>query len=268
MSSKKYCALISLVVGLSYLIIPTAINATLEYPNLNNNPLLPDEIRPSILPYLLPIDHPMKAKLDTIFSWSRVTENEKTLVDAGFTIIAGPMPMSYIIVARHPAVPGYVFKLFLDSETRCRYDIPHWRWLANRCGQARKIRKVIEHKKIRHFTVADKWLYILPVHPYSNAVNPDPVILLATDLEPESAEVSERMWKTVVTHKHLDELYAILKHGYGGHDTFCLPVNVPYTKQGKFAFIDTEKPQNSPQLKRVKKYISKDMRDYWEKLIN
>src|SRR5690242_4981015 len=82
--------------------------AALDYPHFNDNPYLTSRLRSAIAPYLLPLDHPMKPALDAIFSQSRVIENEKSLVDAGFELIAGPMPLSFIIVARHPQVPGYV----------------------------------------------------------------------------------------------------------------------------------------------------------------
>jgi hypothetical protein len=258
---------IFLVLSLSCFAALPAIDAALNYPNFRDNPFLDDGMRSQIAPYLLPLDHPMKAKLDSIFSQSRVIENERTLIDAGFVIIAGPMANSFVIVARHFAIPGYVFKLYLDSETRCRKQIPHWVWLARRCVGAEGIRNIIRRKKIRYFSVPDKWLYVLPVYPFSNVLNPQPVILMETDMEPESEEVTEQMWKTTITKKHLDELYSIFIHGYGGHGMVNLVANVPFTKRGKFAFTDTEDPPADLKLKKVTKYLSKDMQRYWNCLL-
>ena len=252
---------------LSCLIAPLQLTA-LNYPNFNDNPCLTPRLQSTIAPYLIPLDHPMKPTLDTIFSMSRVIENERSLVDAGFEIIAGPMPLSFIIVARHPQIPGYVFKIYLDSEKRCRKEIPHWLWLARRCAGAYGIRQIIERDKIRHFSVPDKWLYLLPVYPYSSAAHPQPVILMETDMQPESYEVTQHMWKTAVTRKHLDELYHILKHGFGGNGTIFLYENIPYTKQGKFAFTDTEDTRAKLELKHIKKYLSKEMQRYWDSLIH
>lgn len=209
----------------------------------------------------------MKPTLDAIFSKSRAIENERTLVDAGFEIIADTMPRSFIVVVRHPEVPGYVFKIYLDSENRCRKEVPHWLALTRRCVGAQGIRKIIERKKIQHFAVPDKWLYLLPVYPYSNSLHPEPVILIETDMQLESKEVTKKMWKTAITEKHLDELYAILKHGYGGRSTISISTNVPFTKLGKFAFTDTEGDQSYLHLKHVKKYLSDDMKRYWDSLI-
>lgn len=268
MTCKRKYSLILLTLGLSYFANLPASHAFLNYPDFNDNPYLTDRMQTTIAPYLLPLNHPMKAKLDSIFSASRATENEKSLADAGFEIIAGPMKRSYIIVARHPKIPGYVFKLYLDSEKRYRKEVPHWLSLARRCAGAFGIRKIIERENICHFVVPDKWLYVLPVYPYSNVLDPEPILLMETDMEPESLEVSTQMWNTVITREHLNELYAILKSGYGGSGTMSLFGNVPFTKQGKFAFIDTEKRKTHLPLKYVKKYFSKDMALYWDSLIH
>jgi len=90
---------------------------------------------------------------------------------------------------------------------------------------------------------------------------------METDMEPESFEVTERQWKTAITRKHLDELYTILKCGHGGHGTIFLTNNVPFTRQGKFAFTDTEDPRAELILKHIKIYLSPEMAAYWGKLI-
>lgn len=258
-----------LVFFVSCFVAPVNGNTTFDYPHLTDNPYLDRKMQVELSPYLLPLNHPIKSALDRIFSQSRVIENERTLLDAGFSVIAGPMPLSFVIVARHPMIPGYVIKLYLDSETRQRKDVPHWRWLMRRCEGARGIRKIIKKKKIRYFSVPDKWLYILPVYPYSSVLTPQPVVLVETDMQPESFEVTERMWATAIKRKHLDELYSILRQGYGGHGTIFLTNNVPYTKLGKFAFTDTEDPQKEGlPLKHIKKYLSKEMQEYWESLIS
>lgn len=264
---QKKHVFVLLVLSLSCFAAPSFVTG-LNYPNFNDNPYLTPRLQSTIAPYLLPIDHPMKPALDSIFSKSRAIENERSLIDAGFSIIAGPMPLSFIIVARHPQVPGYVFKIYLDSEKRCRKEIPHWLWLSKRCAGAFGIRQIIERKKMRYFSVPDKWLYLLPIYPYSSDPNPQPVILMETDMLPESYDVTKQMWKTRVTRKHLDELYEILKHGHGGNGTIFLYDNIPFTKGGKFAFTDTEDPRAKLELKHIKKYLSKEMQQYWDSLIN
>ena len=263
---RWYALLVALNLG--YFAHLPADHAVLNYPNFHDNPHLNERMQITIAPYLLPLDHPMKATLDSIFSKERVIQNEKTLTDAGFEIIAGPMPRSFIIVARHPQVPGFVFKIYLDSEERCREESPHWKSLAKRCAGAFGIRQIIKRNNFRYFSVPDKWLYILPLYPFSSVQNPEPIILIETDMELESYEVTKQMWKTGITQEYLDELYFILKKGFGGHGTVCLSVNVPFTKRGKFAFTDTESSRAKLNLKNIKKYLSEEMQQYWDSLIN
>ncbi|GEM_PF-2058784 len=266
---KGFCgrALALLAISLSCFANLSANHAVVDYPGFYDNPHLTEKMQVTIAPYLLPVNHPIMETVDAIFSQGRVTQNQQTLVDAGFEIIAGPMPRSFIIVARHPAVPGYVFKIYLDSEERCRDGLPHWKSLAYRCAGAYGIRKIIEREKIRHFSVPDKWLYLLPPLPFEEGKDPETVILIATDMELESYEVTKDMWRTIVTKEHLDELHAILKHGFGGRGTLVLSVNVPFTKRGKFAFTDTESHKAELKLKGIKKYLSKEMQQYWFSLI-
>lgn len=234
------------------------------YPNYQEHLHLDDMARALIAPHLIPFDHPMKPILDGIFSHSRATESETTLLKAGFEIVA-KRPYSFAIIARHPAVPGYLFKLYLDSEGGTRKEQPNWKWLYQRCVGAKKIKEIIEKNNLRHFSVPDKWLYVLPQYPVSRELRPQPVVLIETYMELENEEVSRLAWKTLAKPKHLDELYIILKEGWG---TVHLDPNVPYLKNGGFVFIDTEYPKRNHKLSMVKDYFSRDMKRYWDKLIN
>ncbi|MBY0529226.1 MAG: hypothetical protein K2P51_03450 [Rhabdochlamydiaceae bacterium] len=242
--------------------IATDVRIEASYPNFYDNSLLDDEMRSLIAPYLLPETHPLKCVVDHLFSQSRATETMESLVLAGFQIIAA-MQNSYIVVAKHSAVPGYVFKIYLDTERRSRDNKPNWRWLINRCYSARMIRLKIAQKKIEHFVVPDKWIYLLPQFPASRTSHPAPFILMETDMDIESAQISKNAWKKEVSRSHLNELYAILRHGYGSVNLG----NIPRTKNGKFAFIDTEFSRRRHNLKHVKKYLSNEMAHYWEHLI-
>jgi hypothetical protein len=233
---------------------------TLHYPHLEENALIHERMRSIISPYLLPLDHPMKPVLDHLFSQTRVTENMQSLVDAGFEVIAA-MPRSYVVVVRHPAVPGYLLKLYLDSETRMKEGVPNWLWLTQRCIGASKIREIIHQKAIKHFFVPDKWIYVLPIHPLSSESSPQPLLVIASDVEPFSD--TKKDWKTVVTKEHLNELFVIMKRGYSTIQV----ANIPYTKSGKFAFMDTEYPCRSLNLEHVSKYLSPEMAKCWKRIV-
>ncbi len=235
----------------------------IAYPDFHDNPYLDETMKSRMEPYLLPLDHPAKWTLDVVFSQLRATENEDALLRAGFSIIAA-MPKSRIIVAKHPAVPGYVFKLYYDSETYCKKGLANWEWLTNRCVGAANVRKVIESKNLCHFVVPDKWLYILPPSVASNEVNPQPIIVVETDMEIATTVETKFAWENFVNEEHLDELYEIVKDGYG---SIGLVRNIHYTRSGKFAFIDTEYPVRNLNLEKAKNSLSEKMQAYWDTLI-
>ncbi|HAB99137.1 MAG TPA: hypothetical protein DCE71_04880 [Parachlamydiales bacterium] len=207
--------------------------------------------------YLIPRDHPLRGWLDSVFCSFDVLNSEETLRGAGFQILSS-VPL-HPAVLRHPQAPGYVFKLYFNGEKKKPRDgILGVEWLLRRCVEADKLRRWIQKHKIRHFIVPEKWLY-----PLSHGER-HPAVLVAVDMELESYEMNIQAWKTLVSQEHLDELYLILKEGYG---SIYLTGNIPYTKRGKFAFVDTEKPKQKHDLTKVKPYLSEKMQKYWDELI-
>jgi len=223
--------------------------------------ILNKNIKSKITPYLIPETHPKKVILDNIFSTTRVTSNLETLEQAGFQI-THIKDSSFIIVAKHPSLKNYLFKLYLDSDSRTRLNKPSWQWLVDRCRGAQIIRTLIKKKKIKHFVVPKKWLYILPPIPAQGTQHL--LVLLAEDMRLVSKSETKEAWKTVVTPEHLDELYCILSHGCGSN---FLSSNVPYTQDGKFTFIDTEYPHRKINLEKIKLYIDPQLHEYWDNLV-
>ena len=131
-----------------------------------------------------------------------------------------------------------------------------------RCIVAQKIKSIIARHNIRHFAVADKWLYPLP--PNSSKKDALPVVLLVRNMRIYNREESKHVWKNHINRCILQELYMILGRGYG---SAFLSANLPYTRQWKFAFIDTEFDKRKIPLDHVKKYISPELRDYWDSLV-
>jgi hypothetical protein len=237
-----------------------------SYPNLYENPLITSEMRKVIMPYCLPLNHHLVSSLNALFSKSRVSENEETFANAGFTTLFA-QPTSYIRVARHAKLPGYLLKIYLDSENRLKEGVTGWKWLVNRCIGAENVRKLIQRKKIKYFSVPDKWIYPLPGYPQTIIVPLEfqqPILLIVTDMNLVSDEETIDAWKNKITRKHLDELFCILSHGFS---SCYLATNIPFTKSGKFTCIDTEHPKRKLTYNHVKAYLSKDMQLYWNKLI-
>lgn len=230
-----------------------------------DNPDISPIAKKEIAKYLIPSNHPYYSLLEAIFHHSRATSDQVSFLEAGFSIVDA-VSTSGITLAKHPGFHGSLFKIYLDGVEHTRGNIPGWKWLVNRCEGAQNIRDLIVRKKLKCFSVPDKFLYAFPreINPvWTTLYSPQPVLLLVTDMEILPSE-SVNAWKTVITTQHLNELYEILSHGYG---TTSLPSNVPYTKSGKFAFIDTEYPKRKLQYSAVKSWLSPEMSKYWDKLV-
>lgn len=234
---------------------------------IKKNPLITSKHYKAIKPWILPENHPMKARLDAIFQRSRAIQDAESFAAAGFQTFK-VQPRSFIRVARHPDLPGYVLKVYLDTELRKKKGKPGWSWFAKRCVGAKKIQDIIKKKQIKHFKVTHKWIYPIPLFSQTlSGPNYDPKaeILIAEDMNIVSNEKSIEAWKTVMTPAHLDELYLIIAFA-GGHS--YRPDNIPYSLDGKFAFIDTEYPDLKPDFKTSMMYFSPEMVQYWQKLID
>jgi hypothetical protein len=240
--------------------------AHVSYPNMDHNPYLTSHMRKEIRPHLLPLNHPLQSLLDQIFQGSRVIQNEASFANAGF-ITLYHQPFSGIRVARHASLPGYLVKLYLDSDP---YEIKGkacWKRLLQRCIGAENIRKLIKRKNLIYFSVPDKWLYPPPISslPFpARKGSMQPVILIVTDMDIVSTHESVQAWLYQITPRHLDELYCILSHGFASE---FLCINIPYCKNGKFACIDTEEPKGDIDLEKVKNFLSPEMQAYWDELV-
>lgn len=230
------------------------------YPNFVDNPCITKDMKSRMKPYLLPLDHPAKPILDLLFSKPGVTESLKSLTARGF-ITVSERPFSYVVVMKHPALPGYLLKIYPNSETRIKLRREGWEWLVARCVGAERVRNIIKEKKLKHFNVPDKWLYPLPLAA-GNCRNP--VVLLVTEMALTSQEETDYIWKNKVTREQLDELYHVLRVGGAS----ChVAWNIPATKDGKFSCIDTEHPERRPHFEAVNQYLSEDMSKYWDKIV-
>ena len=232
----------------------------------SKSPHRPVKIQRRAEPYLISSKHPMQKVLNSLFLKQRVTKDRPTFIHAGFKILAEGS-RSYIIVAKHQSLPGYLVKVYLDTELRQKWDKKSWEWLVLRCEGASQIRKIIKRKKFKHFTVPEKYIYWLPPHPApprDENHTQHAALLLVTDMNLTSQKRNAKAWRNEMTQEHLDELYQIISFAKGSS---YRPDNLAYTKNGHFAFIDTEYPNQIPDLKIVRKYFNSEMRAYWDSLI-
>jgi hypothetical protein len=213
--------------------------------------------------HVLPLDHPARRLLDTLFRSSSVIDDEAAFLAAGFDIHT-KRRRSLMRVATHPMVAGYVFKVFFIDELACaREKSRGWRGFVRRCDQAERIRRIIQERGFQRFKVPRKWLFHAPGHPACGR-DDQPMILVAEfqDLLPKAD--NKHGWRHSITPGHLDELYAIIE-GAGGVSS--RPDNIALTRQGSFAFIDTEHSSRQHDYESIAPYLSCEMSQYWSSLI-
>lgn len=226
---------------------------------------VPSEIAKLVDPYLLPEHHPVKASLDRLFSENRVILNLKNLQKAGFNKVK-PRKFTKLIVTKHPDFPGYVFKLYLDAQGFHK-DLPEYHYWILRIQGVEKIRQEIAVRGLEHyFKVPKKWIYALPRKPvppkgYANKH----YILVEEDMDILANEENKELWKSdYVTRDLLNELYGILKT-VGLHDC-AKPDNIPFARDGRIAFIDTQSHGMEVEYKKLNPFLSKENLIYWKTL--
>lgn len=226
---------------------------------------LPATIQKLVNPYLLPEDHPIKPSLDYLFSSSRVTLNLKSLEKAGFCKCK-PRKFTKLVVTKHPAFPGYVFKLYLDAQGFHK-DQPEYHYWMLRIQGAEQIRQEILAKNVGHlFKVPKKWIYTLPFKPQPpRGYAIKHFILVEEDMDILSDEENKNLWgSNYVSHQLLDEVYAILTK-IGLHDC-AKPDNIPFSRDGKIAFIDTQSHGMKVEYKKMNAFLSKENQEYWKNI--
>ena len=207
-------------------------------------------------------DHPAGKLLEAQFHRGGVIDNEGTFLEVGFHI-RRKKERSLMRVATHPMVPGYVFKVFFIDERGCRRAKSRgWKSFAVRCEQADRIRRVIHENNFQHFTVPRKWLFNTPPHPACDA-DDQPTILVAEFQDLLLREDNEHAWRHSITDVHLDELYYIIERAGGAS---YRPDNIRLTREGQFAFIDTEHAAREGDFQSITSYLSSSMRCYWSNL--
>lgn len=235
----------------------------LQYQSVAGYPLLTYDQWQNVAPYLLPDAHPLKAPLDKIFKKERVTANLEAFEKAGFST-KGIRGFSHTVVARHKKLPGVLVKLFLDDQ-----NINDLYRLMRRLKGAALAKQIIEnHGWQPLMKVPRKWLYIIPESPQSSGPYPKHFVLIAEDMHLLDKPVSYDKWKSNTVDKaFLDMIFVFLTEG--GFNDSVFAFNLPFSKDGRIAVIDTEHYDARPvNYQRFTKYLSPKMADYWNELIS
>lgn len=224
-------------------------------------PAVSEELWNELQPFFLPIDHPARKKLDALFSNGRPSASFKAMENAGFK--CKPLRnWNNTLVAKHPQLKGYIVKLYLDDQQGF-LDYPFW---VARIHGAEVIRESIERNGYQNlFVVPHKWIYPLPV---TDVDVPDRhFILVAEDMQLLSSKENHDRWKSDwPTPYVLKALYTILNDA-GLLDSIYVD-NIPFTKKGQIAFIDTEHFHKWPvPFLQMGHYLNKKRVKVWNEIV-
>lgn len=226
----------------------------------------PDEAWFACQPYFLPENHVLKKKLDLIFSKKGVLKSVKSASKVGF-LNPHPRESTQVVVTKHPKIPGYIIKAYLDS-----FEINEWeKWLVRIKG-ANLVQSDLDNFDYNHLLkVPKKWIYPLPPESVSDVevnVFPKHFVLIAQDVGVMSKDASIYSWKHLMMPELLTALYTIVSKNRM-YDSIRLE-NIPFCFDKKIAFVDTEQYfiHRTPKFWKWYKYLSSDMEDFFRQLIN
>lgn len=218
-------------------------------------------------PFIMPDDHPIKQKLDKIFSASRALCDLQSMIAAGFEP-ALPQHHTQIIVTKHPELKGYIVKAYLDIQ-EYHSGKPEYYFWKKRITGAQLIKKSIKNHKFEHLLkVPKKWIYLLPDEP-----SPPPnylrkmFILVEEDMNIYDDRTNEALWgSSLVTNELLDALYTIITE-LGLRDC-AKPANCPISRDCRVAFVDTQSYHaKTVNYYKLTPYLSPPMQQYWIELV-
>lgn len=230
-----------------------------EFPNVS------EEVWEEVRPYMLPEGHPAWPKLNRIFCRSRATQSSEHFKKAGFRRWR-PGRWSRVSASSHPEAPEYFIKAYCDVEIGIIYD---WKKWIHRIKGAETIRACIkEYQLQRDFKVPHKWIYPLPKHPSppkSSQYLRKNFILVCENMRILEHSANEKKYKKEMTRKVMDDLYIILQV-CGLYDSVYV-FNMPFTKDGRIAIIDTEYHHKWPvPFQKLTKYFPKHLQSHWKKI--
>ena len=192
---------------------------------------------------------------------------------AGFKIVRESPSLKKVIVAKHKAARGYLFKKYRN----CVALKDQFQKFTRRLEGASKLGAFIDESQLKHIVVPRKWLYELP----PNFAREMPAYIVIVEEMPVFDRTSG---ESARRHRHIDfdvlrELCVVFYKCKGLDFT---DKNAPFTKHGQVAFIDTEyvdwqdtrkseKARKKRFMKYAKRYLSGKRLEFaeaqWEELI-
>lgn len=231
------------------------------------NPHVPQDVWDRLSPYFLPMNHPLKPKLDKIFKKARVLKDEKSMKKAGFEDVE-PRKWTRLIVTTHPKLPGHIIKAYLDRQ-HYHAGVPEYELWLLRIHGAQLIRDYIHIRGWGgKFKVPNKWIYPVPADPAPPAgLLRKNFILVVEDMDIQRDSKNEEKWKSnLITPDLLDRVFGLITD-LGLRDC-AKPDNIPFAKDGRIAFVDTQTFNQYPiSYHKLLPFLTPQNQAYWQQLI-
>lgn len=212
--------------------------------------------------WLLPKDHFLQDSLTKIFNREPKSYFDTILmIKLGFETIKISSNKRACIVARHPALKGFVFKFYRNGKSK----INSTGLLLARINGAEKIKNaILENQYESFFIVPKKWLWKPPQRVKKKHMSQ--YLLIAEEIKILNKEKNSKAWSTIPSNEFLLALYALL-NDLGLNDSVYID-NIPFTKDGKVAFVDTEHYNNWPvDFTKLLNCLAPQMQAKWQEII-
>lgn len=236
-------------------------------PTQTHHSYVAEEVWEKVEPYLMPNKHPLKRQLNAMFSQARVLKSMKSLWLAGF-IPAAPQKSTGVIVTRHKDMPGYIFKLYADNQNTVFCQPEYIDWIGRASGAEYIRQEIAAAGWDDYFKSPKKWIFALPPLPAgSNPHTQKNFILVEEDMEILSLKKNKEKWHSTSVNPHFLNMLFHLLCTTGLIDG-SKPANIPFCKDGKIAFVDTQwhhqKPGGFYKLFRI---LPENLWPHWQSLI-
>jgi hypothetical protein len=186
---------------------------------------------------LLPEDHPIANSLPRLLSDRAAFADLESLIENGFCPVER-REKNYdgdLLIAGHPELPGYLIK----SYPLLGDKISPYRRLEQycaRCERGRLMAAYIKKRGCRYLTVPKKWIYTFGERSISRRAPQGLYLLVVEKMELLPLE-EEKRWYCEAGDLWIEELLRAYI-AIGGLD--CHRENLPVTRDGQIAIIDTE----------------------------
>lgn len=177
---------------------------------------------------------PIVSMMASLFTDPKMFGSYTRFEDAGFSLVAhAPHKM---MAGKHKRAKGYFFKKYNNDHDSEKQLVNYLR----RIEGSRLIRTFIADHGFTRVIAPKKWLYELPT------TFPERYLLVAERVDLATRDETHRRYARIST-EQLQELATVLYYFRGLNSTAA---NLPYTKEGQIAFIDTERWHHDKDLLR------------------